>query len=134
MLPIYFTLCFSLCSEKDVAGFDVNMGCPKNFSILGGMGAALLTQPDKIKEILSTLVTNLSIPVTCKIRLLPTMEETLSLCKLIESCGVAALAVHGRTKEERPQHPNNNQAILRIAQELKIPIIAKYFPLIGPLV
>ena len=89
------------------------------------MGAALLDQPDKVKDILSLLVANLTIPVTCKIRLLPAMDETLSLCKLIESCGVAALAVHGRTKTERPQHPNNNEAIRRIAQELKTPIIAK---------
>jgi len=44
------------------------MGCPKEFSIKGGMGAALLKQPEKIKEILSLLVKNLAIPVTCKIR------------------------------------------------------------------
>lgn len=111
--------------EKDVAGFDVNMGCPKDFSISGGMGAALLTQPEKVKDILTRLVENLSIPVTCKIRLLPTLEDTISLCKLIESCGVAALAVHGRTKTERPQHPNNNAAIRSIVQELKLPVIAK---------
>lgn len=101
------------------------MGCPKEFSIKGGMGAALLKQPEKIKEILSLLVANLSIPVTCKIRLLPNIDETISLCKMIESCGVAALAVHGRTKDERPQHPNNTAAIRRIVEELKIPILAK---------
>lgn len=101
------------------------MGCPKEFSIKGGMGSALLTQPEKIRNILTTLVNNLEIPVTCKIRLLPNIEDTIALCKMIESCGVAAFAVHGRTKEERPQHPNNNEAILRITQEISIPIIAK---------
>ncbi|KAJ8303268.1 hypothetical protein KUTeg_019664 [Tegillarca granosa] len=45
----------------------------------GGMGAALLTQPEKVKEILTTLVNGLSIPVTCKIRVLPQLEATLSL-------------------------------------------------------
>jgi tRNA-dihydrouridine synthase 2 len=111
--------------EKDVAGFDVNMGCPKEFSIKGGMGAALLKQPEKIKDILTNLVSNTSIPITCKIRLLPTIEETLSLANVIQNCGVAAVAVHGRTKEERPQHPNNNEAIKKIAENLKIPVIAK---------
>ena len=53
-------------SEKDVAGIDVNMGCPKEFSIKGGMGAALLQQPDKVKDILTTLVNGVSIPVTCE--------------------------------------------------------------------
>jgi len=106
------------------------MGCPKDFSISGGMGAALLSQPQKIQDILGTLVANLSIPVTCKIRLLPSLEETISLCKLIEGCGVAALAIHGRTKTERPQHPNNNDAILKISQQLQLPVISKYGALI----
>ena len=111
--------------ENDVAGFDVNMGCPKEFSVKGGMGAALLAHPDKIRAILTKLVTNLSIPVTCKIRLLPDLEDSYKLCQLIESCGVAAVAVHGRTKDERPQHPNNNEAIRKISESLKIPVIAK---------
>lgn len=34
-----------------MAGIDVNMGCPKEFSLKGGMGAALLTKPEKIKEV-----------------------------------------------------------------------------------
>ncbi len=101
------------------------MGCPKEFSIKGGMGAALLKQPEKVKDILTNLVSNTSIPITCKIRLLPTIEETISLANIIQNCGVAAVAVHGRTKEERPQHPNNNEAIKTRAENLKIPVIAK---------
>lgn len=38
--------------EKDVAGIDINMGCPKKFSIQGGMGSALLEHPDKVKQVL----------------------------------------------------------------------------------
>ncbi|XP_064611318.1 tRNA-dihydrouridine(20) synthase [NAD(P)+]-like [Liolophura sinensis] len=110
--------------EKDVAGIDVNMGCPKSFSLQGGMGAALLTKPDKIKEILTTLVDGLSIPVTCKIRILPSLEDTLSLVRLIESTGVKAIAVHGRTKEERPRHYNHNDYIKAVSAEVNIPVIA----------
>ncbi|XP_076448991.1 tRNA-dihydrouridine(20) synthase [NAD(P)+]-like [Babylonia areolata] len=110
--------------EKDVAGIDVNMGCPKEFSIKGGMGCALLSQPDKIKQILTTLVEGLSIPVSCKIRVFPEVEETVKLAKLIESTGVVALAVHGRTRDERPQHKNRNGTIRAIAQALSIPVIA----------
>lgn len=116
---------FLFYRENDVAGFDVNMGCPKEFSIKGGMGAALLRQPEKVKNILTNLVSNLKIPVTCKIRLLPTHEETISFAKIAQDCGIAAITVHGRTKDERPQHPNNNQAIQRITEELTIPVIAK---------
>ncbi|KAJ8303269.1 hypothetical protein KUTeg_019665 [Tegillarca granosa] len=88
------------------------------------MGAALLTQPEKVKEILTTLVNGLSIPVTCKIRVLPQLEATLSLVKLIESTGVSALTVHGRTKEERPRHANRNHVIKAVTETVKVPIIA----------
>uniref|UniRef100_A0A2P2I822 tRNA-dihydrouridine(20) synthase (NAD(P)+)-like n=1 Tax=Hirondellea gigas TaxID=1518452 RepID=A0A2P2I822_9CRUS len=110
--------------EPYVAGIDVNMGCPKEFSIKGGMGAALLTQPRKIHEILSTLVNGLQVPVTCKIRILPDLADTLTLCRIIERSGVAAIAVHGRKKDERPQHPNNESVIAEIARVINIPVIA----------
>ena len=42
------------------------------------MGAALLKQPEKVKEILSTLVHSVSVPITCKIRILPTVSEEFS--------------------------------------------------------
>ncbi|XP_050049246.1 tRNA-dihydrouridine(20) synthase [NAD(P)+]-like isoform X1 [Dermacentor andersoni] len=110
--------------EKDVAGIDVNMGCPKEFSIKGGMGAALLTQTDKVKAILTALVQNTELPVTCKIRVLEKLEDTLALGKLIESTGVKAIGVHGRTKDERPQHANRNAVIKALAEHVNIPIIA----------
>jgi tRNA-dihydrouridine synthase 2 len=37
--------------ENDVAGIDINMGCPKKFSIQGGMGSALLDHPEKVKQV-----------------------------------------------------------------------------------
>lgn len=110
--------------EKDVAAVDVNMGCPKEYSTKGGMGAALLSDPDKIEAILRTLVTGVSIPVTCKIRILPSLEETVSLVRRIERTGVAAVAVHGRFKDERPRHPVHCDYIQAVAQAVSIPVIA----------
>jgi tRNA-dihydrouridine synthase 2 len=40
--------------ENDVAGIDINMGCPKKFSIQGGMGSALLDHPDQVKQVRPT--------------------------------------------------------------------------------
>ncbi|KAF6077327.1 dihydrouridine synthase 2 [Phyllostomus discolor] len=88
------------------------------------MGAALLSDPDKIEKILSTLVKGTRRPVTCKIRILPSLEDTLSLVKRIESTGIAAIAVHGRKREERPQHPVSCETIKAIAETLSIPVIA----------
>lgn len=110
--------------ENDVAGIDVNMGCPKEFSVKGGMGSALLTQPEKAKEILRTLVQGVKIPVTCKIRILPDLESTVELCRHLANCGIAAIAVHGRTKDERPRHMNHNDFIRAVAQSVNIPVIA----------
>ena len=119
-----YLLIFS--SENDVSGIDVNMGCPKEFSIKGGMGAALLTDLDKACDILKTLVNGVSLPVTCKVRILTEVQESVDMCKRLESTGIAAIAVHGRTRDERPQHPNKNHFIKEIAGALKIPVIAKY--------
>uniref|UniRef100_A0A2K6KE99 Dihydrouridine synthase 2 n=2 Tax=Rhinopithecus TaxID=542827 RepID=A0A2K6KE99_RHIBE len=91
---------------------------------MGGMGAALLSDPDKIEKILSTLVKGTRRPVTCKIRILPSLEDTLSLVKRIERTGIAAIAVHGRKREERPQHPVSCEVIRAIADTLSIPVIA----------
>lgn len=54
--------------ENDVSAIDINMGCPKSYSTAGGMGAALLTNPDRAKAILRSLVENINLPITCKIR------------------------------------------------------------------
>ena len=67
-----------------------------SLSLQGGMGAALLKKPERVKEILTALVQGISRPVTCKIRILPSLEETLKLVKVIEGTGVAAVGVHGR--------------------------------------
>lgn len=110
--------------EKDVAGIDINMGCPKQFSLLGGMGAALLSTPDIACNILTTLVKNLNIPVTCKVRVLASESDTIELCKKLEACGIAAIGVHGRTKAERPRHRNREEMIRTLTQHLRIPVIA----------
>lgn len=65
----------------DVAGVDVNMGCPKSFSVKGGMGAALLACPDKAAAIVKNLRDHLPLckSVTCKIRMNEVGREILFL-------------------------------------------------------
>uniref|UniRef100_A0A7G3B1X4 Putative trna-dihydrouridine synthase n=1 Tax=Lutzomyia longipalpis TaxID=7200 RepID=A0A7G3B1X4_LUTLO len=110
--------------EHDVAGIDINMGCPKEFSIKGGMGAALLSDPERAKSILKTLIDHVSIPVTCKIRIFPRLEDTIKLVKEFEALGIAAIAIHGRTRDERPMHPVHPDVIRAVAKEVSIPVIA----------
>ncbi|XP_049278290.1 tRNA-dihydrouridine(20) synthase [NAD(P)+]-like [Anopheles funestus] len=110
--------------QNDVAAIDVNMGCPKDFSIKGGMGVALLYDRPRAKAILEGLVQSVSIPVTCKIRVMPDPDDTVQLAKELQSTGISAIGVHGRTKTERPRDPVNEDAIARVATALNIPVIA----------
>ena len=117
----------ALLVAPDVAGIDVNMGCPKPFSLKGGMGAALLHEPERIDAILRALVAKVPCPITCKIRLLPTYEETLALVQTIEATGVKAIGIHGRLTEQRSRVPiSDAQAdmIRRISRAISIPVIA----------
>ncbi|CAL2258290.1 unnamed protein product [Prunus armeniaca] len=91
---------------KDVAAVDINMGCPKSFSIL------------------TTLRRNMSIPVTCKIRLLKSSQDTVELARRIEKTGVSALAVHGRKVPDRPRDPAKWSEIADVVASLSIPVIA----------
>uniref|UniRef100_A0A2C9UVX9 DUS-like FMN-binding domain-containing protein n=3 Tax=Manihot esculenta TaxID=3983 RepID=A0A2C9UVX9_MANES len=100
------------------------MGCPKSFSISGGMGAALLNKPELIHDILTTLKRNLSCPVTCKIRLLKSSQDTVELARRIEKTGVSALAVHGRKVADRPRDPAKWSEIADVVSALSIPVIA----------
>ncbi|KOO21251.1 hypothetical protein Ctob_000508 [Chrysochromulina tobinii] len=114
-------------AAADVRAIDINMGCPVKFSVQGGMGSALLSQPERIRDILTTLRRNLpaSMPLTCKIRLLDATQETIELAKLIESCGVSALAVHARRRHDRPRHwaQWDQFAILRETLPRSLPVI-----------
>ena len=91
----------------DVAGIDVNAGCPKPFSTSGGMGAALLRTPDKLCAILEALVKNITpefnIGISVKIRILETPPETEALVRRLVATGITGLTVHCRTTPMRPR-------------------------------
>ncbi|KAJ3122084.1 tRNA-dihydrouridine(20) synthase [NAD(P)+]-like [Physocladia obscura] len=109
---------------NDCAGIDLNCGCPKKFSIVSAMGAALLSEPDRLCGILTALVENVPLPISAKIRMLETTEKTIELAKRIEKTGVSALGLHCRLRSERPQDPGHWEIFEPVATALKIPLIA----------
>ena len=115
--------------ENDCAGIDLNCGCPKNFSIKGNMGAALLESQDLLISILTKLVSGLKIPVTCKIRLLypkdgkTSQERTIELLQKAERTGIKAIGVHCRFRDERPREPGHQEVFDELAKSIKIPLI-----------
>jgi tRNA-dihydrouridine synthase 2 len=111
--------------REDVSGIDLNCGCPKWFSVHAGMGAALLSTPEKLCSILRTLVEGIpDKPISCKIRLLPDKERTIELVRMIKETGIKALAVHCRTPRERPDDPANWGYLELIAEAIHpLPLI-----------
>ena len=91
----------------DVAGIDVNSGCPKPFSTSGGMGAALLLEPDRLCSILEALVKEVGDPfkigISVKIRLLEQAQDTEALVSRLVKTGITGLTVHCRTTPMRPR-------------------------------
>ena len=90
-----------------VAGIDVNAGCPKPFSTSGGMGAALMQDPERLVSILTALVRDVGgvyeIGISVKIRLLETAEKTEALVRKLCDTGITGLTIHCRTKSMRPR-------------------------------
>ena len=101
---------------------DINFGCPAYNVIKTGSGSVILNDLDYLSEIVLTLVNSVSIPVTCKMRILEDDEKTLQAAKIIEKCGAKALTVHGRTAKQKYSGEANWDIIKIIKQELKIPV------------
>ncbi|KAF9966236.1 tRNA-dihydrouridine(20) synthase [NAD(P)+]-like, partial [Actinomortierella ambigua] len=114
----------ALTVAQDVSTIDLNCGCPKKFSVHGGMGAALMDDPDRLCAILKNLVDNCGLPVTCKIRIFPDREKTLALVQRIAATGIKALAVHCRYRDERPRDPGHWDRFAEIVSSVSIPVIA----------
>jgi tRNA-dihydrouridine synthase 2 len=107
----------------DVAGIDVNAGCPKPFSTTGGMGAALLKDPDNLCAILRALVKEIGEPheigISVKIRILDKAEDTEALVRRLVATGITGLTVHCRTTPMRPREKAIRDQLRMVGQVCK---------------
>ncbi|NJK93137.1 MAG: tRNA dihydrouridine synthase DusB [Blastochloris sp.] len=105
---------------------DINMGCPVDRITKGGAGAALMLDEELTEELVLAIVEAVEIPVTVKMRL-GWDEDTINahvLAPRLEQMGVAAVAVHGRTKQQAYTGSVNLEAIRAVVQSVKkIPVI-----------
>ena len=103
---------------------DINMGCPvTKVAVKSGAGSALLKNPDKIEDIIKTVVNTVPIPVTAKIRSGWDENNALEIAKIIEDSGASAVTVHPRTRHQRYDVPADWSIIKEIKEELSIPVI-----------
>ncbi|KAH6681596.1 dihydrouridine synthase-domain-containing protein [Halenospora varia] len=78
---------------------DLNLGCPQGIARKGKYGAFLQEDQDLIFNLINTLHKELDVPVTAKIRILDTREQTLAYAQNVVKAGASILTVHGRTRE-----------------------------------
>ena len=87
--------------EPHCDAVDLNLGCPQGIARKGNYGAFLQEDQDLIYRLINKLHTNLSIPVTAKIRILNTKEKTLQYAKRALSAGASIITVHGRQRDQK---------------------------------
>ncbi|MEG1285023.1 MAG: tRNA dihydrouridine synthase DusB [Romboutsia sp.] len=104
---------------------DINMGCPAPKVIKNGDGSALMRNPKLAEEVLTAVVKNSKKPVTLKIRKGwdDNCINAVEIAKIAESCGVSALAIHGRTREQYYSGKADWDIIKDIKDSISIPVI-----------
>lgn len=119
--------------ESVVDAIDINLGCTQHIARRGQYGYFMVNTPEKREKslkILARLTSELSLPITTKIRLLddkdgnPDIKATCEFAKSLEKAGVSLISVHGRHKQLNKSGDIDITSIKEIVNSVTIPVIA----------
>lgn len=115
-----FALKAALHIHQDVDAIDINMGCPKKFSVSGGMGSALLSDPGRATSIIKVLRNGIpDKPISCKIRIIEDTMKTLDFCTAMINAGALAISIHGRRVGDESTKPADWKTLKETLEILK---------------
>ena len=116
--------CFNVAQGAEI--IDINMGCPAKKVCKRAAGSALLQDPKLVNDILHAVVAAVDVPVTLKIRTGWDRQSrnAVTIASIAEQAGVAALAVHGRTRACRFVGEVEYDTIADVVETVSIPVIA----------
>ncbi len=112
-------------NEIDFDILDINMGCPAPKIVKNGDGSALMKDPENVRAIITEVVKNSEKPVTFKIRKGwdDMSVNAVEIAKIGEDCGAAAVAVHGRTRDQFYSGVADYDIIRDVKKAVSIPVI-----------
>ncbi|KAI3404876.2 DUS4 [Candida oxycetoniae] len=105
-----------------VDGIGINCGCPIRDQVREGVGAALMSKPHLVAEMIAAA--KAKYPFICidtKIRIHNDLNETIAFARIVEAAGTDMLTIHGRTKTTRSSTPVNLEAIKVVRSHVSVP-------------
>ena len=124
--PGQLALAAQRCVDRGAHIIDINMGCPAKKVCNKLAGSALLKDTDLVSRILDAVVNAVQVPVTLKIRSGwdQNHRNGVEVARIAEASGIAAIAIHGRTRACRFKGAAEYETVAQIKKEISIPVIA----------